>query len=76
MFAAMAGLMDGMPIPIDPEEISGTKAKICPKGCKQYFFNSSGEYSTNHMLKPECIFECFAINEKSAIKKFKKKHNP
>lgn len=46
--------------------------KRIPKGCREYFFNDKGEYSTTHMLKTECVFECYAINDKSAIKKYNK----
>ena len=43
-----------------------------PKGTQEYFFNANGEYSTSHMRRDECIFKCFAINDKNAIKKFHK----
>lgn len=42
-----------------------------PTGCKEYFFNAEGEFSNSHMRKDECIFWCYAINDKNAIKKFK-----
>lgn len=48
------------------------KEKRPPKGCKEYFFNEGGEYSTDKMLISETIFKCFAINNKSALKKFNK----
>ena len=48
--------------------------KVIPKGCKEYFFNDKGEYSTDHMLKTECVFKCYALNDKSAIRKFKNRH--
>lgn len=41
-----------------------------PNGCKEYFFNSNGEYSTKQMLKSETVFKCFAVNDKNAIRKF------
>jgi hypothetical protein len=41
-----------------------------PKGTKEYFFNSVGEFSTEQMLKTETVFKCFAINDKNAIRKF------
>lgn len=56
------------------DEVSGEKFNVCPKGCKQYFFNINGEFSTEKMLRSECVFTCFAINDKSAIRKFKQ-HN-
>lgn len=43
-----------------------------PKGAKEYFFNSSGEFSTESMLKEDVEFKCYAINNKNAIRKFKK----
>jgi hypothetical protein len=43
-----------------------------PKGAKEYFFNSLGEFSTEKMLRSECVFKCFAINDKNAKRKFKK----
>lgn len=41
-----------------------------PKGCKEYFFNRDGDFSTEKMLKSECVFKCVALNDKSAIRKF------
>jgi|688.fasta_scaffold300988_2 hypothetical protein len=43
-----------------------------PNGSKEYFFNSSGEFSTTRMLKTECVFKCFAVNDKNALRKFTK----
>lgn len=43
-----------------------------PNGTKEYFFNAQGEFSTDRMLRSEVVFSCFAINDKSAIKKFNK----
>jgi hypothetical protein len=43
---------------------------IPPKGTKEYFFNIEGEFSTERMLKTECVFKCFATNDKNAIRKF------
>jgi hypothetical protein len=43
-----------------------------PTGTKEYFFNSIGEFSTKSMLKTECIFKCYAINDKNAKRKFAK----
>ena len=53
--------------PLEPHQ------KPIPKGMKLYFFNIEGEYSTDHMLKTDVVFECFASNDKNAIKKFNKK---
>lgn len=41
-----------------------------PNGTKEYFFNMYGEFSTESMLKTECVFKCVSINDKNAIKKF------
>lgn len=43
-----------------------------PKGTKEYFFNIQGDFSNTSMLKSDCVFTCFAINDKNAVKKFKK----
>jgi hypothetical protein len=48
-----------------------------PNGCKEYFFKSDGCFSTGgeneeHFLKSETVFKCFAINVKSAQRKFNK----
>lgn len=43
-----------------------------PSGAKGYFFNQFGEFSTERMLKTECVFKCFAINDKNAKRKFDK----
>jgi hypothetical protein len=37
------------------------------KGCKEYFFNKEGKFST---IESEIVFKCVAVNDKSAIKKF------
>ena len=41
-------------------------------GCKEYFFNKDGKFSTESMRRTEVAYYCHAINDKSAIKKFKK----
>ena len=43
-----------------------------PKGTKEYFFNSVGEFSTEQILKTETVFKCYAINDKNALRKFKR----
>lgn len=50
------------------------KTPPIPKGCKEYFFNSHGEFSTQSMRKDECVFKCIALNDKSATKKFKNRN--
>jgi hypothetical protein len=62
--------------PMIPEskviEIDGNTFNVPPKGCKEYFFNKKGEFSTEKMLKSECVFKCFAINDRNAINKFQR----
>jgi hypothetical protein len=79
--AHMLGLMYGMlasamepsyPLMSDYDPIKFPKEKPVPKGAKTYWFNEQGEFSTDHMLKTDCVFKCVAINDKSAIKKFKR----
>lgn len=48
---------------------------IIPAGCKKYFFTSTGSIYT---IKPEglnVVFECIAMSDKSAQKKFDKWYN-
>lgn len=47
------------------------KDDIPPRGTKEYFFDSEGEFSTTSMRRTECVFKCFAINDKNAKRKFK-----
>lgn len=48
------------------------KRRIPPKGTKEYFFNIHGDFSTERMLKSECVFTCIASNDKNAKRKFQK----
>lgn len=52
------------------------KEPIIPKGQFHYWFRIDGtflnEKQSERMLKEECVFKCFAINDKNAIKKFEK----
>tara|TARA_R110000868_G_scaffold141488_1_gene358057 strand:+ start:695 stop:964 length:270 start_codon:yes stop_codon:yes gene_type:complete len=41
-----------------------------PKGSKTYFFDSIGLFSTEQMRRDECVFKCFALNDKNAKRKF------
>ena len=41
-----------------------------PSGTKEYFFNNDGEFSTDHMKKEECVFICFAVNDRNALRKW------
>jgi hypothetical protein len=43
-----------------------------PNGTKRYWFDASGDFSTEHMRKDDVVFSCIAINYKSAIKKYNK----
>lgn len=43
-----------------------------PKGSKEYWFNSEGEYSHESMRKTEVVFSCYAINDKNAVRKYNK----
>lgn len=57
---------------LTPEQIDVTPKDVpIPKGCKEYFFNSNGDFSTGKMLRTECVFKCVAANAKNAVKKFK-----
>jgi hypothetical protein len=51
---------------IDDIDFNPKKPPI-PKGCKEYFFNQEGKFST---IESEIVFKCVAVNDKSAIKKF------
>jgi hypothetical protein len=50
------------------------KEPIIPKGQFHYWFRADGtflnEKQSERMLKEECVFKCFALNDKNAIKKF------
>lgn len=54
---------------VDPREPIYRQPKP-PKGAKDYFFNEKGEFSTERMLKTECVFKCFARDDKNAKRKF------
>jgi hypothetical protein len=41
-----------------------------PKGAKEYFFNSYGEFSNDGTLRSEIVFKCYAINDKNALRKY------
>jgi len=52
------------------------KEQPIQKGQFHYWFRIDGTFLSEkqgeRMLKTDCIFKCFAINDKNAIKKFKK----
>lgn len=69
---AMAMMTESMP-PLYFDRPNGTHGeKLPPKGSKLYFFNMKGEFSTDHMLRTDVVFQCFAINDKNAKKKYAK----
>lgn len=43
-----------------------------PKGVKTYWFDEQGNFSSVQMRKDEVVFKCVAINDKNAIKKYKR----
>lgn len=67
--AAMAESSDTKTKEIWKEEQRESK-EVIPNGCKKYYFTKSGEYFTEKPNGYEIVFECIAINNKSAIKKF------
>jgi len=71
MAMAMSMMAGKMPM-LEKEPVIVSTEKRPPAGTKEYFFNALGEFSTDKMLKSECVFKCVAINDKSAVKKFNK----
>jgi hypothetical protein len=69
---AMAMSINETPRRREMREGDAKKIAPPPSGTKEYFFNASGEFSNSHMRRDECIFKCYALNDKSAIKKFNK----
>lgn len=57
---------------LKPSDISGKVFSVIPAGCKEYFFDNDGEFSTEKMRYSELAFKCIASNDKTAIKKFNK----
>ena len=53
------------------EETILPKEPVQPKGTKEYLFNIDGELPNQANIK-SVVFKCFALNDKNAIKKFKK----
>jgi len=76
--AMMAAMMDDVSYPkqnkgrefIPPEE----KEPKQPKGTFHYWFRKDGSFLTEkqdeRMRKDDCVFKCFSMNNKNAIKKF------
>jgi hypothetical protein len=75
MAAAFAGGLDGFSYGSkDKTRINeidfAPKQPPIPKGCKEYFFNSLGDFLNYN--DGVYSFKCVAISDKSAIKKFQK----
>jgi hypothetical protein len=52
--------------PTRPEDINGNPKQVIPKGCKEYWFNENGDFSTERMRHDEIVFKCIASNDKTA----------
>lgn len=79
MYAMAAMTMDGIGTDngdTRPEKITGKlPEKPLPKGCKEYFFNINGGFSTEKMRRGEVVFKCVALNDKNAKRKFQTWYN-
>jgi len=75
-FGMMMAMMDTKQFGILPQEepLKFTEKKQeeppIPKGCKEYWFREDGSFETERILRTKIFFKCYAINNKSAIKKF------
>ena len=49
---------------------SEPKKPIIPNGCKEYWFDKYGWYSTEKSTLDDIVFECVSANKRSAIRKF------
>jgi hypothetical protein len=47
------------------------KGDVIPKGLKEYYFSIDGSFLNERT--PDCVFSCYAINSKNAIRKFNKR---
>ena len=77
MLAMAAAMSDGSSMMFtgsgeDDARVFIPKEPMPPKGTKEYFFNSVGNFSTEQLLKTETVFKCYAINDKNALRKFKR----
>ena len=84
LFAMAAAIASEQGYPSSPDIPISRKGKapkpeprVKPqKGQFHYWFRIDGtflnEKQSERMLKTECVFTCFAINDKNAIKKFNK----
>ena len=72
--AAMAENNFGTNIGLSEKDIDFTiKTPPIPNGCKEYFFNSLGDFINYN--DGVYHFKCVAMSDKSAIKKFEKWRN-
>lgn len=75
LLAAMAIMFDprsfGQGQPENKIDFSPANKPV-PKGCKEYWFNKNGGFSTEKMRHDKIVFKCHALNDNSAKKKFKK----
>jgi hypothetical protein len=55
---------------LKPEDIDVTPFKVIPKGCKEYWFNKHGGFTTEGSVS--VVYYCIASSDKAAKKKFKK----
>lgn len=51
-----------------PQDISGKKKVVVPKGCERYFFNERGGFM--HHDSQHTVFDCIARTPKKAIEKY------
>ena len=64
-------------IPVSEVERTTKRYKVIPKGCKEYYFNSQGQWDTSdyrqhHITIEETVFITVASSPKKAIEKFNK----
>lgn len=53
-----------------PKQIAPAVPPIVPAGCKEYFFDQDGNFSTEQMKISILAFKCVASNDENAIRKF------
>lgn len=70
-FLAMAMFAGTKQQPARPKQITPKKAPL-PSGAREYYFNIKGIPSINLEDKTDSIYSCISLNEKNAIRKFKK----
>lgn len=54
--------------------VNGKKPSVKrpPNGTNQYYFKDDGSFETSSINKERVVFECVAINDKNAIRKYEK----